>query len=287
MKFQMGLNRSNINGFISLVLFCALSLSITELKFSAAFTPIKPTVAKRQNSAVQSGRFSFPFATPLFASSSPEEAVALERPKKDFRLPPPPEDYIVLGGDLAALFTYAFLDHFINALILADAKDFFTEPNALNIPVWSDVISNNFGTSLLSAISAQQQIADIGDPAMLAEANEALMSAHHYAPCLDTFGVSAVLLGTCWLVSGYFNRAFEYKNTINCHPSHAIVVAGRTWLFTAVMMVGLAIWSNSAFCGCHAPAHGLTRADTDFIFDSFSVLVTWRFVAVTLLGGLL
>lgn len=225
----------------------------------------------------------FTSASSLSMSSIPEP-MQRNKEKKEFRLPPPPEDFIVLGGDILALFTYALLDHVITALMVSEAQDLYTAPDALNIPVWSDVMSNNFGPSLLTAITAQQQMADIGDSAIIAE-NEVMLSAHHYAPCLETFGLSAVLLGTCWIVSGYFNRAFEYKNTISCDTSHAVVVAGRTWIFTAAMMVGLAVWSDTAFCGCLENARGLTKADTDFIFDSFSVLVTWRFVASSLLGG--
>jgi len=225
-----------------------------------------------------------PFApvSSLYMSSIPEKA----EEKKEFRFPPPPEDFIVLGGDLVALFTYALLDHGVTALMVADAQDLYSAPDALSIPVWSDVMSNNFGPALLTAITAQQQLAEIGDAALIAE-NEVMLSPYHYAPCLETFGCSAVLLGTCCLIAGYFNHAFEYKNTISCDTNHALIVAGRTWIFTAMMLVGIAVWSDTAFCGCLDNARGLTKADTDFIFDSFSVLVTWRFVASTLLGGLM
>jgi len=227
------------------------------------------------------------FSSHLFMSSVQSKDRSTQ--KKQFELPPLPEDPIVLGGDILALFTYTFLDHFVTAMLIANAKEIYTEPNALGLPVWSDVVSNNFGPSLLTAITTQQQMADISGTAVVAEFNEMAMT-HHYAPCLENCGVSAVLLGSCWLLSGYFNHAFTYKNTISCHPSHALLIAGRTWFFTALMMVGLAMWSDVAFCGCHcAPdaVRGLTKADTDFIFDSFSVLIAWRFVAASLLGGLM
>lgn len=214
------------------------------------------------------------------------DSQALEKKKSfKFSLPPPPEDHIVLGGDIIALFTYTFLDHLIAALLLEDAYKLYTEPNALQLPVWSDVASNNFGPSLLSAITAQQQMANIGDSAAIVDTTEALLSHHYYAPCLETFGVSSVLLGTCWLISGYLNEAFEYKNTVLCHPSHAIIVTGRTWIFTAMMMLGVAMWSDKAFCGCLDNVRVLTKADMAFIFDSFSVLVAWRFVASLILGS--
>ena len=262
---------------------------------SSAFTGKNSLIRTHRNNILFRERHISPYtSTPLaphsrsnlLMSTAQEGRKSTE--KKTFNLPPLPEDPIILGGDILALFTYAFLDHTITAIMIANAKEVYKAPNALDIPVWSDVISNNFGPSLLTAITTQQQMADIGATAIVSEVNE-MSTAHYYAPCLESFGVSAVLLGTCWLVSGYFNRAFEYKNTISCSPSHAICVTGRTWLFTAMMMVGLAIWSDWAFCGCHHMdvARGLTKADTDFIFDSFSVLVTWRFVAVCLLGGLL
>lgn len=263
--------------------WCWSIITCLKFEYCEGFTPIKPVNFRRNNNVLHRHPHTSLY-TPTSLKSTP--APGSTQQKEEFQLPPPPEDLLILTGDLVALFTYAFLDHFVTALVIADAKGVYTEPDALQIPVWSDVITNNFGGSLLSAITSQQQLAEIGDVAT-SEMNQALLSQHHYAPCLESFGVSAVLLGTCWLLSGYFNRAFEYKNTISCDPNHAILVAGRTWIFTALMMLGLAVWSDHAFCGCLDTTRELTRADTDFIFDSFSVLVTWSFVASTLLGGLL
>jgi hypothetical protein len=258
---------------------CSLVLACIQFQHSHGFTTITPTTTTTFKSKNKSQSSSSSFALQMSSIQKENTELPPQKQNKKFELPPLPEDHIILGGDILALFTYSFLDHVIAALILADAKDIYTEPNALTLPVWSDVVSNNFGPSLLTAITAQQEMADIGDAGVIAEANQALML--HHAPCLETFGVSAVLLGTCWLISGYFNRAFEYENTVSCHPSHAIVVTGKTWIFSAMMMLGLAVWSNSAFCGCQS----LTRNDMDFIFDSLSVLVTWRFVASLVLGG--
>lgn len=217
--------------------------------------------------------------TPLHMSSKQGGALDSFRD----RMPPKPEDFIVLGGDVAALFTYSLLDHTITSLLLSETKITFTEPDALLVPVWSDVAATNFGGSLLSEVLHQQQMAHIGDVAATAAAID--LANTHYAPCLASFGVSAVLLVSCWLASGYFNEAFSYENTLTCEPQRAVVVASKTWLVTATMMVGLAYWSTNCFCPHHTDVIGLTKADTDFIFDTFSVLVMWRYMASVMLGG--
>lgn len=226
---------------------------------------------------------------PLFMSSIQNDDNNSSKKASDKKLsfqdlmPPLPEDHLILGGDIAALFTYSFLDHLVTSLLISETKLTFTQPDSLLVPVWSDIFSNNFGQSLLSAVTAQQQMADIGNVAATTAALE--LQNQHYAPILDSFGVSAVLLGTCWLISGYINRAFAFKNTVSCEPNHAVVVAGKTWILMAFMMVGLAFWSDNCFCP--ETVGGLTKTDTDFIFDSFSVLVTWRYIAASMLGGFL
>lgn len=197
------------------------------------------------------------------------------------RLPPKPEDFIVLGGDIAVLYTYSFLDHVITSIAISETKASVTAPDSLLIPVWSDVASHNFGQSFLSAVLTERQIAQIGDTAAAAAAID--FQNIHRAPCLDSFGISTVLLVSCWLVSGYFNRAFSYQNTISCDPRHALLVASKTWIFSAAMMVGVAYWSSNCFCP--NTVAGLTPTDTEFIFDTFTVLVMWRFMAAVTLGN--
>lgn len=106
----------------------------------------------------------------------------------------------------------------------------------------------------------------------------------HYAPCLASAGISAVLFGSCWLLAGYINSAFSYKNTILCKPDQALIVTGKTWLMFATMMVLLTLTSDHLFCGCNKLG-GLSQSDAAFIFDSLSVLITWRFMVATILGG--
>lgn len=197
------------------------------------------------------------------------------------RLPPGPEDYIVLGGDIAALFTYSFLDKLVASTVITESQPSFTTPDSLLIPVWSDIASHNFGQSFLSAVFTEQQTAQIGNAAAAAAAMDVLNI--HHAPCLDSFGISSVLLVSCWLVSGYFNRAFSYQNTVSCEPRHALIVTSKTWIYSAVMVLGVSYWSSNCFCP--NTVAGLTSADTDFIFDTFSVLAIWRFMAAAVLGG--
>lgn len=197
------------------------------------------------------------------------------------RLPPAPEDYIVLGGDLLALFTYSFLDKAVTSMIISESQPSFTTPDSLLIPVWSDVATHNSGQAFLSAVFTEQQMAQIGDTAATAAAMD--ISNIQHAPCLDSFGLSSVLLVSCWLVSGYFNRAFAYENTISCEPRHALIVTSKTWIYSAAMVVGVAYWSSNCFCP--NTVAGLSTADTEFIFDTFSILAIWRFMAAVVLGG--
>jgi len=195
------------------------------------------------------------------------------------RLPPTPEDYIVLGGDVVALFTYAFLDHALASLVISESKPTFTEPDSLLVPVWSDISTHNFGQSFLEAVLSEQQMAQMGGNQAVLDLQQSIP---HYAPCLNSFGVSSVVLVSCWLLSGWFNRAFCYQNTISCEPSHAILVTGKTWVYAATMMVGLAYWSSNCFCPNHTA--GMSTSDADFIFDTFTVLVMWRYMASLVLG---
>jgi len=195
------------------------------------------------------------------------------------RLPPFPEDKLVLGGDVASLFMYSFLDHIATSSFSEEetiATLIYT-PKSFLVPVWSDSSLHNFGSSLIRAINTEQHMAHISS--QVVETTQ-----YHYAPCLDSVGTSAVILATCWLIAGYFNKAFSYENTMLCSPNRALMVTGRTWLCAAVMVGSLALLSDNFFCGCNKIG-GLSKADIEFIFDSLSVITLWRFSVASILGG--
>eukprot|EP00586_Coscinodiscus_wailesii_P019238 CAMPEP_0172495376 /NCGR_PEP_ID=MMETSP1066-20121228/69025_1 /TAXON_ID=671091 /ORGANISM="Coscinodiscus wailesii, Strain CCMP2513" /LENGTH=224 /DNA_ID=CAMNT_0013266999 /DNA_START=430 /DNA_END=1104 /DNA_ORIENTATION=+ len=203
----------------------------------------------------------------------------IQRLKLRDRLPPFPENEIILYGDIIALFVYAFLDHFAASSLSEESTiaSFTSSSTSFLVPVWSDASQHNAGVSLISKMMTEQRDALIS--------SSFVPMAVHYSPCLAPAGVAAVLFGACWLVAGYFNGAFEYKNTFMCKPDQALIVTGRTWVMFASMMVGLALLSDNLFCGCNKLG-GLSQSDAAFIFDSLTVLITWRFMAAWMLNGL-
>lgn len=213
-----------------------------------------------------------PISSRLQMSSVPREP-----PKRDV-LPPSPEDQLVMTGDVASLFIYSFLDHSLNEMYVQSVMEDFESTRNLvgaddfpsQIPVWFDVLhSNNMPIDKLLSIMGAEGAS--------------------YSPAIATAGAASVAITTCWLLSGYFTKAFLFRNTVECSPAQALWVTCKTWMVAAVLMVGVAMGSDyimGQYFSLHSPSlGGITRADAAYIFDSFSVLVTWRFLLSWLLGG--
>lgn len=201
--------------------------------------------------------------------------------KKENRLPPPPEDQLTMSGDIASLFLYSFMDHSVNDMYVdamqsndmttASSIDPLNEFGAsAHLPVWYD--------GLHTMVQKDQLLSVLNIPNV------------NYAPVLQTAGMASIVMTMCWLVSGWLVGAFLFQNTLECKTSHMLWVTGKTWLLTAALMVALALGSD-AFVGAFPLSHqqvslgGLTKADADYIFDSLTVLVTWRFMVSSMLGG--
>lgn len=199
----------------------------------------------------------------------------------DFKdiLPPEPEDQLAMSGDIIALFVYSFLDHFLNEMMASalvsgdsvtaaaiDPETATTLAMSTKVPVWWDVTQHTLPVSGAPVLPALGYVP--------------------YAPAISTAGTSAVILVSAWLVSGYFTGAFLYKNTLQCSVSKAVATAGRTWISATVITVGIALASD-AWCDCvtNPSLGGLTKADSDFLFGSLSVLTMWRFVLCSILGS--
>lgn len=189
---------------------------------------------------------------------------------KPLQLPPSPEDPVALGGDVLALFVYTYLDHTLNEAVTAEAgnvnvANFVISDHA---PMWFD--TTHVHTAWLANSSPN----------------------YLYAPAIDDSGLAFVTLSTSWILCGYFSGAFLHSNTLECTLRHALQVTLRTWLGAAVLMVVLAwgsdalwAWLDGNWNALSAPARGgLTKADTDFIFDSLTVLAFWRFIFNWMLG---
>jgi hypothetical protein len=211
------------------------------------------------------------------------------------KLPPPPEDQISLAGDIGCLFLYSFLDHFVNKLYdkwmnSPDTIDFLSpaaaieSSSAASLEFTSNLISSDFVSASLPVWFDPYSSAPFGNIPLIS----ALPLEHHitYAPALQTAGMSSVLLCSAWMMSGYFTGAFQFKNTIECSPNKAIIVTAKTWVFSSLIMLALA-WGSDSLVGYVDFLHksvGITKADADYIFDSLSVLLMWRFILSSFFG---
>jgi len=234
------------------------------------------------------------------------------------KLPPPPEDQFIMTGDIGILFLYAFSSHFINDSVvkglLNNPKMTIPEavreldPNhdvvSLQHPVWVDLASNPnvpFGNPSV-------------DHALEVSAREAFLN--HWGPLLSTEGSACVALCTCWLVAGWFHRAFLFDNSTYCNSDRALTKTVETWLTSALLLACLATGTDwlvghvpvlqSLFCvTCKSAANAgggefkaamatteglmsnipmisflsLTQSDVLFIVDSLTVLIAWRWSA--------
>lgn len=252
----------------------------------AHFNPLTPDTADIKTSALSMSSL----------EKEPEE-VNLKKAVAWFtsKLPPPPEDQISLAGDIGCLFLYSFLDHFVNKLYdkwmnSPDTIDLLSpaaaieSSSAASLEFTSNLISSDFVSTSLPVWFDPNSSAPFGNIPLIS----ALPIEHHitYAPALQTAGMSSVLLCSAWMMSGYFTGAFEFKNTIECSPNKAIIVTAKTWVFSSLIMLALA-WGSDSLVGYVDFLHksvGITKADADYIFDSLSVLLMWRFVLSSFFG---
>jgi len=215
----------------------------------------------------------------LFMSEIPREPSS-SSDDKNFELPPPPEDQLVMTGDVTALFVYSFLDHSLSEYY-GDSLLSATDPQtveefskqldvpSMQLPVWFDSLHSTLPEQKALVIMTFESVAT-------------------YSPALASAGLASISMTTCWILSGYIMQAFLLRHTVECSVSKALEVTGKTWLLTVALMVCLALGSDYIWGNCnllHKPSvGGLTKADTFFIFDSLTILVTWRFMVSWLLG---
>ena len=223
---------------------------------------------------------------------------------------PPPQDSIVLSGDILALLVYTYLDHYMNSLVLEARNTAITTASA-------DVISNTLlhsspSSSISSSISSL--IATTATPSTT-DSMVSLVSS--YAPAVSAPGMAFVILSSCWVWCGILSGAFQYSNTRDCDPTWAMIVTLRTWAGMALLVVLIAYLSDAAvahhattlplldygtyysdelrhvvlqpYINGHTgdasnPRGGITRADADYVFDSLSVLAFWRLMYNWMLG---
>lgn len=148
------------------------------------------------------------------------------------------------------------------------SSSFMTNDSGGSLPVWFDPLSS----------------APYGNVPL----NSALPIEHHitYAPAISSAGSASVLLCSIWMLCGYITEVFCFKNTVECSRSQAILVTTKTWILSSIIMMMIA-YTSDILLGSIDSLHkitGLSRVDADFILDSLSVLLVWRFILSSFFG---
>lgn len=203
--------------------------------------------------------------------------LAKEFKDRFLKLPPAPEDQFIMTGDIAVLFLYTFTSHSINDSVVTSLLDNprMTIPEAikevdplqhivnLQHPVWVDLASNP------NVPFANPSV----DRALEVSARESLLN--HWGPLLSTEGSACVALCTCWLIAGWFHKAFMFDNSTYCGANQALTKTVQTWLTSALLLACLATGTDwlvghvpalqSLFCvTCKSAANGTAAGLGEF-----------------------
>jgi hypothetical protein len=202
-------------------------------------------------------------------------------------LPPPPEDQLILMGDITMIMLYSFSSHVLNNMIVESVFDKSESlQDALNVldplgeivtlqaPVWTDASMTN----QVLMVNAQQSLSQ------------------HWCPLFSTAGAASVALCSAWLFAGWVHRAFLFQNTLDCDTTQALNKTLQTWMSTAGLLLLMVLTSNSiisnvpllqSWLGCAncGQDYLLTKADSLYIIDSLTVLLSWRFIASVMLSS--
>jgi hypothetical protein len=208
-----------------------------------------------------------------------------------------------------SLFVYAFSDHFVchdcaalavrqaahagSAQLHAAAIDNGLA-SAGNLPVWLDTTGNAAAVTTVG----WADWASPADAVLQQQLQDHLVV--QYSPVLQDTGMAAVLLTASWLLAGYLHEAFATKHTLDCPTDHALLKTAQTWLTACTLLLGVTAATNYMMHGGvdnYMEGAGLTdglglllqqlftRGDLDYILDSLSVLVLWRFMMSSMLGS--
>ena len=236
--------------------------------------------------------------TPLKMSTIDPEETNFKKifSKLTSKLPPPPEDQLSMAGDMACMFLYTTIDHFVTRLYnlylnSPDTIDKFSASAAIeSVSAATSEISTKIIGSDLTAKSLPVWFDTLSAaPFGNVPLTSALPLEHHitYSPAIATGGMASVLLCSAWLISGYFTGAFQFKNTLTASPNKAVRVTAKTWVFSSLIMLGIA-YGSDALVGsvdCLHNSVGITKADADFIFGSLDEVLIWRYILSSFFGS--
>mmetsp|Transcript_45863 Transcript_45863/g.53659 ORF Transcript_45863/g.53659 Transcript_45863/m.53659 type:complete len:259 (+) Transcript_45863:119-895(+) len=258
-------------------MFYCLRIAVTVLLLPSSFVHVASFISKSQNQInlqhvqglkhdlASSATFERRKYELLMLNTIQEDISEIIKRKKP-QLPPLPENKLVLGGDVLALFLYSFMDHSLNYFTDQATKE-STEASIVGLhATWLDYF--HLPTEFVTATTQMPNL-------------------FQYSPALQQAGICSVTITTLWLISAYFNEAFSYENTVYNSES-VILITGKSWLYTAAGMIAIALASDSMICGCPLYSHvgHLTKCDADYIFDSIGVLLSWRYMVSLILKRL-
>jgi hypothetical protein len=163
-----------------------------------------------------------------------------EKPWWGGLIPPPPEDQFIMTGDICVLFFYAFTSHSLNDLIVNSMLQ-RNDMTVLQVVHSLDPMGEVVNTQIPSWVQTQNQLAV--DHVLSVNAQETLLN--HWGPLFSTEGSACVALCTCWLIAGWFHRAFLFQNSVDCSTEQALRKTVETWVSTCIMIVALAMAANA------------------------------------------
>lgn len=197
-------------------------------------------------------------------------------------MPPPPEDQFIMTGDISVLFLYAFTSHFLNNFVVDSV---IANSNSIKDAI-NTLDPTGELTSLQNPVWVSPDQPELLETVLTINAQENLLN--HWGPLFSSAGSACVALCTCWLLAGWWHRAFLFQNSLECDTTQALLKTFETWLSMAALMM-LLVWTSHQVFGLipdlHslfgiAPVHCLlTKADTLLLVDSATVLIAWRFMA--------
>ncbi len=197
-------------------------------------------------------------------------------------MPPPPEDQFIMTGDISVLFLYAFTSHYLNNFVVESviANSNSIKDALITLDPTGEV------TSLQNPVWVSSDQPQLLETVLTINAEDNLLN--HWGPLFSSAGSACVALCTCWLLAGWWHRAFLFQNSLECETTRALMKTFETWLSMTALMMSL-VWSCHQLFGFMPFLHSflgiapseclLTKADMMFLVDSATVLIAWRFMA--------
>ena len=298
----MSLGRTWTTTVVSSVLFSLLIFGGNN--HANPFVLVRPSCQIRLSSTTASHSSTRKTTSRLFLSDIPRMEDGKKKKKKsklfDWKsyLPPPPEDQLILTGDLSVLLLYAFSSHFVNNFVVESVLS--TSDSIQDALTTLDPMGDLVATAQHTPVWVDQSSPELINSIMTMNVQQTLYN--HWGPLYSSAGSAYVAICFSWLLAGWFHQAFLLKNSLDCDTSKTLWKTMETWITMAMIMCLLSLTSNTIvdhfpilkeWLGCSTcwmQHYGddftscLTKDDTIFIIDSATILISWRFMANTVVN---